>query len=144
MVLVCAYCGLVKQVIYMEENMERIGLSKGLRKNGSTTTNHIDNIVMSDNWEQSDYNGSTTWPSRSYEVIRSHKDVRTPEDLLRSYTQMKVVTVTSICFGFVICLGPYYIFAVARILGLSFLRNNTVCDVSYHVSLVLIQVRLYI
>ena len=55
---------------------------------------------------------------------------------------MKVVTVTSICFGFVICLGPYYIFAVARILGVPFLRNNTVCDVSYHVSLVLIQVRL--
>ena len=46
-VLVCAYCGLVKQVIYMEENMEKIGLGKGSRKNGSTTTNHIDNIVMS-------------------------------------------------------------------------------------------------
>ena len=45
-VLICAYCGLVKQVIYMEENMEKIGLGKGLRKNGSTTTNHIDNIVM--------------------------------------------------------------------------------------------------
>ena len=45
-VLVCAYCGLVKQVIYMEENMEKIGLGKGSRKNGSTTTNHIDNIVM--------------------------------------------------------------------------------------------------
>ena len=46
-VLVGAYCGLVKQVIYMEENIEKIGLGKESRKNGSTTTNHIDNIGMS-------------------------------------------------------------------------------------------------
>ena len=50
-VLICAYCGLVKQVIYMEENMERIGLGKGSRKNGSTTTNNVDNIVMGVVWE---------------------------------------------------------------------------------------------
>ena len=55
-------------------------------------------------------------------------------------TQIQVVTVTSICFGFVICLGPYYIFAVFRMLGVGFLRNNNACDIWYHVSLVLIQV----
>ena len=55
-------------------------------------------------------------------------------------TQIQVVTVTSICFGFVICLGPYYIFAAFRILGVAFLRNNNACDIWYHISLVLIQV----
>lgn len=54
--MVGAYCGLVKQVIYMEENIEKIGLGKGSRKNGSTTTNHIDNIGMSV------YKNVTEWP----------------------------------------------------------------------------------
>ena len=128
-VLVGAYFGLVKQVIYMEENIEKIGLGKGSRKNGSTTTNHIDNIGMS------------VSEKRHIMATELYLPVARQNDFLSVViTQIQVVTVTSICFGFVICLGPYYIFAAFRILGVAFLRNNNACDIWYHVSLVLIQV----
>ena len=113
----------------MEENIEKIGLGKGSRKNGSTTTNHIDNIGMS------------VYKKRHRMAKELFLPVTRQNDFLFVLiTQIQVVTVTSICFGFVICLGPYYIFAAFRILGVAFLRNNNACDIWYHVSLVLIQV----